>query len=51
MTGSTDGKIIPPAKAKLDVPKGVKVERVPSSAINSGNTAGGEVPATKYQSK
>lgn len=48
MTASADSKIIKPAKANIDPPKGVKVERQPSGAINSGNAAGGEVDRSRY---
>jgi hypothetical protein len=47
-SNNPDAKIIKPAKPNLDVPKGVKVERVPSGAVNSRNEAGGEVDRSRY---
>lgn len=42
----------PAVKSNLDVPKGAPpVQRQPSGAVNSPNSAGGEVAAGRYSSK
>lgn len=41
----------PLAKPNADIPKGVKVERQPSGAINSANQAGGYVDPARFTTK